>query len=525
MNKLLIFFSLLLCLKTSAQPDIKHSIYFKDKYCPKPLGNGFINYMQHSKGGIYATRSGYIYPNPGYTAVFQKVNSNFDTLFTVNYNAVDYIKTNKILELPNGNILLVGSTSRNDGGVLFNDKPGTFTWMLEVDTFGHVIKKNTFGGGAGWLNDASITSDGYILMAGTSNANDHDLAHPFNGSAIFAWVAKYDTAFNKIWIKIYDNNGEDGDPTIKEVLPNRYMIGYASSGIDTGAVPAESRGMSDLVVYYTDSSANILWKHRYGTPGLDGSKCSAVDPVTKDIYFADQLYSAFGGDVTYASGTCWIHKVDTFGNIKGSKAYGAATDGTFVQDIKWYQNNLWLLAFSQGGGGDMDSNMFTGIPATENAWIAILDSHVNLTGKFTFQTLHSDQLTYLFEYNNNLYASGVVASYVNPYKCDTANMTQMVLNLGLAPLGVEDKSKQDLRLFTIYPNPTSNTLYIKIEENYIQEKGELRVTDIEGRTVFRKTITHLPATEQVDCSSWQRGNYIVEMRINEKKQTKKFTKQ
>jgi hypothetical protein len=511
-----------MCLKADAQPDIKHSIYFSQKFCPEPFYPGYNFYLQHSKGGIYGTRYGYVAPLPGYTQVFQKVNANFDTLFTINFNGNDETKAERILELPNGNILLAGRTERNDGGILFNDKPGRFIWLIEVDTMGNFVKKRTFGSGACELTDASITSDGYILLAGNSNANADDFAHVSNGSAYFAWVAKYDTAFNKVWIKIYDNNGEEGYPTIKEVQPNRYMIGYMSNGIDTGAVPAETRGLTDLIVYYTDSSANILWKHRYGTPALDGTKVSAVDPLTKDVYFAGSVDAFSGGDLTYASGLCWFHKVDTFGNVKGSKAYGAATDLTFIQDIRWYNDMLWAVAYSQGEGGDMDIN--TGFPGAPNAWIAVLDTNVNLVGKYTLQSYATDNFHQLFLCKNSLHVSGTAQSYITPYKCDTTNLTQFVFNLGLAPLGIEETLKKEVKLFEVYPNPTKNILYIKIAEDYVYKKGELRVHDIEGKTVYKKVLMHLQQLEVIDCSGCKGGNYIVSLSIEKQTQTKKFTK-
>lgn len=508
-----------------AQPDIKHSIYFKEKFCPKLFyPPPQCNYLAHSSGSLYGTCHTYVPPLTGITQVFLKVNVSFDTIFTVNFNAVNDINADRILELPNGNILLAGQTSRNDGGILFNDKPGTFIWLLELDTLGQVVKKKSFGSGACSLTDASISSDGYLLLAGNSNANEYDFAHPFNGSVQFAWVAKFDTAFNKVWIKTYDNNGDEGYPTIKEILPNRYMIGYHSNGIDTGAVPAETRGMIDLVVYYTDSSGNVIWKHRYGTPGNDGSRCSAVDPLTKNVYFVDQLYSSpSGGDLTHFSGTCWVHMVDTLGNIKGSKAYGAATEGTWVQDIKWHQNQLWMVAWSQGEGGDMDSTL--GIPNTTNAWIAVIDSNVNLVGKYTFQTYYSDYFHQLFVAKNSLHVSGVVASYINPYKCDTSNITQIVLNLGLAPLGIEEFHFRAKKLFKVYPNPTRNSLYLEIEDAFVQEKAELNVKDLEGRAIYQQTIVNLKPLEQIDCGAWPKGNYVVELVIKAQRQAVKFTKQ
>ncbi len=516
---LYLFATLLVNKNIKAQPNIQHSIYFSQKSCSDSLFYQRNFYLAHSQGGYYGTYSD-LNPNSTYAQVFVKYNSNWDTLFSVRYSGNGDNIADKILELPNGNILIAGITESYDNGNIYGfPNRATQSWLLEVDTFGNFVKAKTFGELA-LLTDASISSDGYILLAGNSNGDQYEFAHVLNGGSQFAWIAKYDTAFNKVWIKLYDNDGYDGWPTIKEVTAERYIVGYSSDGTDTGAVAAEAKGGLDLVVYYIDSSGNSIFKHRYGTSQNDGTKLSAVDPNTKEVYFVNSAGNS-GGDITWFSGQCWIHKVDTFGNTKGSKAYGG-TSSHVIQDAIWYNNRLWIFSQSEGNTNGADMAVNTGLTNTDDAWIATIDTNVSLVAKYTLQSDYQDRFSDAFISNNELYIGGnITTPGTTPYKCDTANSFKYVIKLGLAPLGINENQRQEDFFFEIYPNPAGNTLHIKIDENHINEKGVISVIDIEGRTVYRKNIKHMIGEMHLECGEWKPGNYVIQLSINKSTQSTK----
>lgn len=127
-----------------------------------------------------------------------------------------------------------------------------------------------------------------------------------------------------------------------------------------------------------------------------------------------------------------------------------------------------------------------------------------------------------------MYLAGICLGLSNvPYKCDTANRFNYVINLGLAPLGIEENSKYSKPFFELYPNPTSKNMYIRIDEQYISKACEITVQSISGNQIYKQNIKHIQAIESIDCSSWASGSYIVTLRlIAEKKSASlKFSKQ
>jgi hypothetical protein len=519
----------MLSLLTHAQPDIKRSINFKAKYCNEYLFNGGYYMYVHSNGNVYAM---YIKSNngpPDKDCYLVKLNAQYDTVWTRKYAGSEEDHLYFIREMPNGNLLLAGHTSSNDGDVWYGHTySAREIWMLEVDTLGNIIKGKTFGGGNGSeLSDIIVSTDGYIYLAGNTIANDYDFAcatcRPLDGSA---WVAKYDTAFNKVWINMYAGNGDDGWPSIKEILPTRYMIGYLTNSTSPESDPGNAKGFADLLAVYIDSGGQTLWKKRYGSASSDATTgVSVVDPVTKDVYFVGETLLQQGttsGDISYVSGNAWIHKIDTMGNVKGSKAYGAQTDQTFIRDAIWYKGNLYVFAVSDGGGGDMDPNI--GPLHDGNAWIALIDTNVNLIGKYTFGAIGFDFIRNSFVTQNRLMIFNTFGVYNNPWKCDTANVTAIIFNIDDAPLGIEEAKSNRDKIFILTPNPVNGELQIQIEDKYKNEKVRFIILDMNGKQVKSGNLNKGANTTRIDIKELARGNYSVQVELNNHIETKQFIK-
>ena len=344
-----------------AQPDIKHSIYFKDKKC-NVFFNQYGTYMYgHSKGSVFAT---YVKINngiPNEDSYFAKLDANMDTLWTKKFSGSQDDRLSFIRELPNGNLLLVGTTNSKDGDLWYGH---TYSieeiWMLEVDTMGNTKRHQTFGGsGAGWVQDVIISSDGYIYLSGSCTANDYDFACVNYGSLdLSAWVAKYDTTFAKVWVRMYTGNGDDDITLIKEVSPNSFIINYTTNSTSPEADPANAKGGYDMLALKIDGMGNTLWKRRYGSVEEEGSTKSVIDPITKSSYFVGISYQWGGmggvgtasGDISYKSGSAWVLKIDTLGNILGSKSYGASSSDTRIIDAVFFKNHVYAFGVSTGGG-------------------------------------------------------------------------------------------------------------------------------------------------------------------------------
>ena len=92
--------------------------------------------------------------------------------------------------------------------------------ITKIDSLGNIIWEKQFG--TSWYDEgysAELTSDGGILILGTSfNVNDGDKTANSLGFRDF-WVIKIDNSGNKIWDKVY-GTPDDEDFTVLMKTPN-----------------------------------------------------------------------------------------------------------------------------------------------------------------------------------------------------------------------------------------------------------------------------------------------------------------
>ncbi len=537
------FFSTLLLLMISvtlyAQPNITRSIYFKEKQC---LGykNYIVKAVQHSGGSVFGLMP-FDYPPPSsdVDTKLYKLNNQLDTVWTKKYGGSNKDDAEFIYELPNGHLLICGTTNSKDGDVFYGHAySAQEIWLMEVDTMGTIIKGRTFGGSNGsGLWNVMVSSDGKIYMCGTTLANDYDFTHVnFGTFDSDAWIAKLDTAFNLIWVKAFTGNSYEAATAIEEVSSNRLIIGITTEATNAEMAGTQAKGRDDLLAMYIDSSGNEIWKKRYGGKGADGAGKICVDTFSKTIFFVGPSRSG-EGDITYHTSTwsnfpndsfnynrdCWILKMDTLGTILGSKVYGVIYSpygDLFITDAILYQGNIWVIAYSPGGDGDMAPD---NDGPYDNGWIAMIDtSQTKLIGAYTITGINDDYLRDFFIYNNSLAIGGFSYSY--NFSCDTISDFGFILNVGDAPLGINEIDKgNNADIFTLYPNPSDKAVHIKLNEKYKSEKYVLHIYTAEGQNIMSQKGN--AETVSLDCSMWVTGTYFVTIELGSGiKETVSFNK-
>jgi hypothetical protein len=209
-----------------AQPDIKHSLYIKEKKC-YPNTEGYAYYYQHSKGSVFAI-TGKRSSGITFDAVLAKMNANLDTVWSKTFGGSNDDNLLFISELKNGNLLLTGTSNSYDGDVWYGHSyTGREIWVMEVDTNGVFKKGKNFGGSNGSeLWNVKVSTDGDIYLVGTTAADDYDFAHPsFGFLDTDGWIAKLDSNLTIKWIKFQSGNSGDATTCIEEVNNNRCIVG------------------------------------------------------------------------------------------------------------------------------------------------------------------------------------------------------------------------------------------------------------------------------------------------------------
>ena len=95
---------------------------------------------------------------------------------------------NALVHLPNGNIMVAGSTSSFDGDVTRLNGPGD-VWVVELSSTGKKLWQRSFGSSAlEGAADITIAADGSIVIVSNTTGNDGDISG--NHGDYDAWVFK-----------------------------------------------------------------------------------------------------------------------------------------------------------------------------------------------------------------------------------------------------------------------------------------------------------------------------------------------
>ncbi len=536
--KKLLFFLLLLPFISHAQPDYKKDIYIKEKRCVD-FRNTLVDYDCKVIGNrIYATSQAYKLGGTGADAKLIIMNKNFDTIKTKIFGGTGDDILYHINVLPNGNILLSGHSGSDDGDVNGPAGRSVQMWLLEIDTNGNKIKSRTFGGTQGSTYSSAIVSkNGFIYLTGGTLANDYEFTHPKIGSLFNKDIllAKLDTAFNIIWVKIPSTLRDDSGCRVREVEDNKFLFSLHTEDTAQSVAGSLSKGDYDLVLYKLNDDGSEIWKKRYGGSNYEGISSIIYDSLNK-YYYLIGASNSIDGDMSYttnnfpgAVNNIWLLKLDTLGNVIHSKTYGSKLQGPSFITTTFYKNEIYISANTYQDNADFAFINYPLNDTLDNCWVGLFDTSANLIGKMGIKSNFTIKITNLLEVDNNLYGLGVsgdlMATVPNTFACDTTKTFYFILNLGQAPLGTKYyENENEANLFILYPNPTDNELSIKINEAYKGEKYSLDIYTLDGKKIRNEKGKVNVEPFKINTSNYSRGKYLIQLKLDQKKESKTFIK-
>lgn len=156
----------------------------------------------------------------------------------------------------------------------------------------------------------------------------------------------------------------------------------------------------------------------------------------------------------------------------------------------------------------------------------------NATPQATINVVGTD-LTANAGANYEWYIDGIVIAGVTTQVMDpqaTGDYTVLVTYANgcsslSAPFYHEHVGLEELELgsISLYPNPTSDQLYIDLSHLKVNESVVMNVRDMAGRTILSKSLTGVQET--VDVNTWVKGVYVLEFQIGEYTVIKRVVKQ
>jgi len=259
-----------------------------------------------------------------------------------------------------GGVYVTGQTMGSLGGQFFG--PGADAWVAHYDSAGVQLWNRQLGSqsvDAGF--SVAPNASGGVYVGGYSTS-------PITGYP-FSWLAHYDATGNQIWIRQIDPSNTS---VIYAAAPDG-SGGVFVGGSTIGNMAAPNAGDNDIWLAHYDAAGNRLWIRQLGTNMSEGVTAAAPDG-SGGVFVSG---STLGGLVGASAGLydTWLAQYDSAGNQLWIRQYGtnssdyptgAAPDfsgGVYLGGATWGDlgapnagsSDAWLARFSGVGSGQLIS--------------------------------------------------------------------------------------------------------------------------------------------------------------------------
>ncbi len=468
-----------------------------------------------------------------------KTDANGNYLWDKRYGGTSDDFLNAICATSDGGCLLGGySASLISGDKTQQPWGGWDYWVVKLDSLGNKQWDRDFGG----TNDDLLfmvrqTKDGGYVLSGRSNSPiSGDKTQDDWGDDDY-WIVKIDSAGNKQWDKRFGSINEDKNPDVIQTPDGGYLIGGTSLAYDTSGDKTQMNyapAASNFWVIKTDSLGNKQWDKVYG--GIYGEDFgNSLNTNDGNYILGGTSYDWISGDKTAPFCGYWLVKIDTAGNELGDWAYGS-------EEITRCPETFGSMTNTSDGG-----YLLTGIGGTDtggdktsgstinggSVWTIKIDSQMNRVWDQTaFTTQGESQSSGALQCSASCYlislptAAGIGGDKSQP-NWDTTDATfdyWMVEFCDSFPLGIQEPVGAMHLL--IYPNPTSDDLYINIQKDNLTG-ASFTLTNTAGQTIYQSTSDHLAHsyTKILDLSRLPTGVYILNVIVDGERIVKKVLKE
>lgn len=230
-----------------------------------------------------------------------------------------------LLELPGKRYVIVSRSTSSDGDVPDNIDPLKFdAWVFILDKNGNIISNHVYGGtGDDDLHQILQTADGNLLLFGFSSSQDGDLAG-LSTNGTDGWLLKIDTLGNVLDSRVYGQANKEEMYDALKTNDGGYMVFGVTENPIVPVDKGSYHGDDDLWAVKLDNAYNMQWQGVYGGSDRETMMQGVIAPGNSGYYLAGGTYSD-DGDVTkpYGNGNDeYVIKISPAGTLLWSFTHG-----------------------------------------------------------------------------------------------------------------------------------------------------------------------------------------------------------
>jgi hypothetical protein len=273
-----------------------------------------------------------------------------------------------IIQLPDGDFVLIGTTKSTDGDVTVNYGSDDF-WVVKLDAAGNLLWQRSFGGSNSDEGRViSNTDDGGFIVAGRTSSDDGHISQTQGGMDF--WVLKLNFEGKKGWDKNYGGSGIDWAEDVHQTRDGGFIISGVTTS--TNGQASGNHGMYDFLVVKTDKDGEVEWTKVLGGSYEDYGR--NIIQTQDDGYAVCGMVQSSDGDAVGNDGLAdaWVVKLSSSGELQWQKSLGGTQDETFNALVENTEGALILAGHARSTNGDV-----TGVHGSIDYWVVKLAAEMS----------------------------------------------------------------------------------------------------------------------------------------------------
>lgn len=327
-------------------------------------------------------------------ALVVKYDDQGNQLWTKQIGVEDFDTISDIATDNEGNFYVAGITAGDLAGT--KNAESTDAFVAKYDSDGNPLWIQQFGESIIFQTfGIDVDDDGNAYLSGINVKSASSIASATDDF----WVTKFDTNGNQQWFTEVGTENDTFDESYGITVGKDGNV-YAT-GWTLGDLEGENAGLYDIWVAQLDNSTGDLqWINQSGTPDYEWSW--GVDTDSQgNVYTTGWTLGDLGGTGNAGSYDSWLTKYDNLGNPLWTQQFGSIGDDEAFDIYIDSLDNIFLTGYTNGNLGGDNAGSF-------DNWVAKYDTNGNQVWVQQFGTSALEQAYGITGDNaGNLYVTGV----------------------------------------------------------------------------------------------------------------------
>ena len=247
-----------------------------------------------------------------------------------------------------------------------------------------------------------VTEDGEIIVVGYTTSPEID-GLKYNGGYYDAVIVKYDKDGNMLWQKNWGGNGNDYFYEAIETSNGEIIVAGSSKSTDIEGLP--NKGKNDAIIVKYDKDGNLIWQKSWGGNNNDEFYELLQTEDGGFIAYVNSASTDIEGLPNKGDKDAIIVKYDKDGNILWQKSWGGNKDDYFYNILQITEGEFVAVGYSYST--DIDGLPNKGVYGSNDAIIVKYDKDGNMLWQMNWGGNGSDYFNNIIETNDdNLVAIG-----------------------------------------------------------------------------------------------------------------------